>query len=467
MRMIFTLALSLACMAWPGAKAGPPGARVGEIEVFPTPAWVSPGKEFLQTHWDEGKLEEAQAKWRVLQEKGQATGLMIVHRGFVVCEFGDCETPVACHSTRKSFLSAIYGAWIEENGTDIDKLLSTKISDVPLGEIGGIPKPYQAATVRQLMKSSSGIPLPAEDEPKRNVAARTEIPSFPGDRFVYNNWDFNALGTVFRKLAGRDIFQTFGELVAGPVGMQDFDPGEDTQYYPGEGKKKKSLHPAYLFKLSARDRARLGLLYLAGGVWDGKRIIDEDWFRRSLTDTIRVKKGPLDYGYMWWVGVGGQKRYPFPGDRTYSARGNGGQYVFVVPSRDLVIVHARDSGTGTDFDSGLFNEVFHAVADAQKVGLLKQDVSAFSRKCEIRVPELQKEYKVPGVAMAIVDDGKIAWSQVFGVRNADSGEPVTSHTRFEAASMSKPVFVYGVLKLVEQGKLDLNRPLAEDVFAEG
>ena len=76
-----------------------------------------------------------------------------------------------------------------------------------------------------------------------------------------------------------------------------------------------------------------------------------------------------------------------------------------------------------------------------------------------RIPELLKEGSVPGLSLALIRDGKTYWVQGFGVRDAKTGQPVTDDTIFEAASLSKPVFAYGVLKLVDQGKLDLDAPL--------
>lgn len=78
-------------------------------------------------------------------------------------------------------------------------------------------------------------------------------------------------------------------------------------------------------------------------------------------------------------------------------------------------------------------------------------------------PLLMTELHVPGVSIALVKDRKIAWTKSWGVADARSGAPVTGETLFEAASMTKPVFAVSVLKLVEQGKLDLDRPLAEYV----
>jgi CubicO group peptidase (beta-lactamase class C family) len=75
------------------------------------------------------------------------------------------------------------------------------------------------------------------------------------------------------------------------------------------------------------------------------------------------------------------------------------------------------------------------------------------------VPELMKKDGIPGLAVAVIRDGKTTWVHGFGVKEAKTNEPVMENTVFEAASLSKPVFSYGVLKLVEQGKLGLDVPL--------
>jgi CubicO group peptidase (beta-lactamase class C family) len=77
------------------------------------------------------------------------------------------------------------------------------------------------------------------------------------------------------------------------------------------------------------------------------------------------------------------------------------------------------------------------------------------------VPHLLKEGDVPGLSIAIIKDGKIFLNQGFGVMSASSKEPVNDNTVFEAASLSKPVFAYAVLKLVDAGKLDLDKPLVQ------
>lgn len=67
---------------------------------------------------------------------------------------------------------------------------------------------------------------------------------------------------------------------------------------------------------------------------------------------------------------------------------------------------------------------------------------------------------MPGLSIALVRDGKIVWHRGFGVKRAGTKEPVGDGTVYEAASLSKPVFAYAVLKLVDAGKLELDKPLA-------
>ena len=81
------------------------------------------------------------------------------------------------------------------------------------------------------------------------------------------------------------------------------------------------------------------------------------------------------------------------------------------------------------------------------------------QQLEKDIPELMEKDGVPGLSIAVIRGGKTTWVQGFGTKETRTGRPVTDETVFEAASLSKPVFAYGVLKLVEQGKLGLDDPL--------
>ena len=81
-------------------------------------------------------------------------------------------------------------------------------------------------------------------------------------------------------------------------------------------------------------------------------------------------------------------------------------------------------------------------------------------RLENEVPGLMKQGGVPGMSIALIRNGKTVWLYGFGVKDKKTQAPVQTDTIFEAASLSKPVFTYGVLKLVDQGKLDLDAPLS-------
>ncbi|MBV9960479.1 MAG: serine hydrolase [Acidobacteria bacterium] len=95
--------------------------------------------------------------------------------------------------------------------------------------------------------------------------------------------------------------------------------------------------------------------------------------------------------------------------------------------------------------------------DAPLQTKVRQD--ALVARLERDIPQLMREGDVPGLSIALIRGGEVVWHKGFGVKNAETKEPVDDRTIFEAASLSKPVFAYAVMKLVESGRLDLDTPL--------
>lgn len=89
----------------------------------------------------------------------------------------------------------------------------------------------------------------------------------------------------------------------------------------------------------------------------------------------------------------------------------------------------------------------------------KEDLSLLD-DVEKLVPNLMKEFNVPGLSGAIIKGGKTIWNRAFGVKSTESKEPVDLETGFEAASVSKTIFAYAVMKICEKGTLSLDDPLA-------
>ncbi|MGK7872624.1 MAG: serine hydrolase domain-containing protein [Xenococcaceae cyanobacterium] len=94
---------------------------------------------------------------------------------------------------------------------------------------------------------------------------------------------------------------------------------------------------------------------------------------------------------------------------------------------------------------------------------LKTNLSAekIIANLEQQIPALMRKAVIPGLSLAIVRDGKLFWSKGFGVKNRNTKEPTNNNTVFAAASLSKPLFAYAVLKMYERGEIDLDTPLTE------
>jgi CubicO group peptidase (beta-lactamase class C family) len=101
--------------------------------------------------------------------------------------------------------------------------------------------------------------------------------------------------------------------------------------------------------------------------------------------------------------------------------------------------------------------------NAQSGGVADRDVAIAKLRSDI--PSLLKQGNVPGMSIAVIRGGRVFWQHNFGVKNQKSAQPVDDNTVFEAASLSKPVFAYAVLKLVEQGKIGLDEPLTKYLSA--
>jgi len=87
------------------------------------------------------------------------------------------------------------------------------------------------------------------------------------------------------------------------------------------------------------------------------------------------------------------------------------------------------------------------------------DVAELAADLEAFIPTLMSQAHVPGLSVAVIRGGRVVWDGAFGVKNVDTREAVTRDTRFEAASFTKPLFAYSMLKLVDEGVLDLDTPL--------
>lgn len=115
------------------------------------------------------------------------------------------------------------------------------------------------------------------------------------------------------------------------------------------------------------------------------------------------------------------------------------------------------------FFSFSFQGLAQSQAEKEVPLKIEVDKAQFTAELEKKIPQLMEKGLIPGLSIAVIRDGKLFWTRGFGIKDTKTKKPVTEKTVFEAASLSKPVFAYAVLKLVEKGVLDLDKPLMQYV----
>jgi len=292
------------------------------------PCWASPA----DAGWSADAVAEALAYAGTID----TAALMLTVGGRVVFAEGRVADRFNTHSIRKSLLSALIG--IHEADGRID--LEATLSHLGIDDRQGLTDREKLATVLDLLCARSGVYHPSGYESPWMLSIKpARHGAGPGTTWCYNNWDFNALGTIFRRATGADIFADFHARIAGPLGMEDFRPDRDGTYID----LPDSLHPAYPFRMTARDLARFGQLFLDDGCHGGRRILPEGWVAASTAPVSEAGHSGA-YGYMWWVARQGifypHARVP---EGTYAAKGAGGHVVLVMPALDAVLVHRVDT----------------------------------------------------------------------------------------------------------------------------
>jgi len=323
----------------PPVLASAPAQRAA---VYPTGEWGRVADPAAAGYCQAG-LDAATAKARAMA----TTSATVVVGGRVLWDYGDQAFVSYLASVRKSILAMMFGKYVAAGTVSVNKSMKAlNITDVQ----GLLPR-EQEATVLDLLAARSGVYHPAANAASAAGGDTVGTPPgrgtvAPGAYFLYNNWDFNALGTIFEQETGQNIYDAFQADFATPMQLQDFR--RDAQRKSNN--PARSVHPAYHFYLSSRDMARLGLLMLRGGDWAGKPLVPRDWVRRMVTPVTRVgdmnpddfRTGPFGYGLLWWIWDGDANRGPYRG--AYTGIGAVGQFLTILPELDMVVAHKTRQG---------------------------------------------------------------------------------------------------------------------------
>ena len=284
--------------------------------------------------WSAEGLERVRAQ----SDSLNSAAFMLVTDGRVVAAWGDTTHLYRIHSIRKSIMSALYGIYVDLGVIDT----AATLAQLGIEEVVPLTPQELSARVVDLLRARSGVYIPAASEVQSMADARPARHShLPNTFWYYNNWDFNVLGTIFRQQTGDEIYAAFDTLIAKPIGMRDFDPS--LARYPTT---ETSLHSGYAIRMSTRDLARFGQLYLQRGCWSGRQVIPAEWVAASTTAfSLTGEEGSKSgYGFMFWVTAEGEEGgIPRP---SYTMSGAGGQRVTVFPQLNTVVVHRMDTDEG-------------------------------------------------------------------------------------------------------------------------
>lgn len=297
-------------------------------------------------------LPEEVASWI---EERSVTSLLVLHEGQVVHESYHLGTAPddrrISWSVAKSFLSALMGSLVDD-GTIPD--LDVPVTDyVP--SLAGTA--YDGATIRDVLQMSSGVTFDEDyldyhsdiNRMGRVVALGRALDDFTagltetdgpaGEEWQYVSIDTHVIGMVIRGATGRDIPSLLSERIIAPLGM------ESALYYITDGEGVAFVLGG--LNMTTRDYARLGMMFLRDGAWNGQQILSTQWVTESTTASANTDPGEIGYGYQWWIPVGAE-----PGQ--FMARGIYGQYVYVDQVNDVVIATTgadrqfRDPGVNED-----------------------------------------------------------------------------------------------------------------------
>jgi CubicO group peptidase (beta-lactamase class C family) len=420
---------------------------------YPGATWASVQPE--EHHWSSAKLSDA---WLYAQAIGSGA-VLVIDDGVVVGQWGAVDRKWPCYAIRRVFLSGLYGIAVADGQIDVQKNLDQLgIDDLP----PNLSAEEKQATILDLLKCRSGIYHPAvSDTPEMKTHRPSRGSHPPGTFWLYNNWDINVLGTIYEQATKRSVFTGFDRLLALPLQMEDFDVAHDTRY----SRDSISVHPAEMFRMSSRDMARFGLLYLRHGRWAGnKQIIPANWIDQSIHPYSQV--GSIGgFGYLWATALNGDF-IPFVdlGDDAFGIEGSHGHYLMVAPALNLVIVHrcADDSGD-QDVTRAEFGHLLELILSARTNIPTTAEVPG-ARDANPRFAAIvQKavEKALDGNIDAAAYSPKFAekltespaWKRILEFREATQGHPVDALRIYRIANYAKESYYY-------LEALAGNRPLA-------
>jgi CubicO group peptidase (beta-lactamase class C family) len=329
--MLAAITLAACAAASPATPVAPATAIIPTSVPRPAPPepdyWPTDG---WRTATPESQGVEA-AMPAKLQDEIAARGvplhsLLIIRNGYLVSEtyYGsyDAETEHDLWSVTKSVIATLVG--IAQGRGDIGDVHTPIVKLLP----GKVDPQKGAITLEHLLTMTSGLGW-VESDPTFSVLYRSrdwvefllDLPMArkAGAAFSYCSGCSHLLSAIVAKGTGENPEAVARRDLFGPLGIRDYQWETDPSGLPIGG---------WGLRLTPRDMAKLGFLYLHQGQWEGKQILPADWVAAATSKHTNTD-GELGYGYQWWT-------YPRWG--AYAALGRDGQTIWVAPEYDLIVV---------------------------------------------------------------------------------------------------------------------------------
>ena len=275
-------------------------------------------------------------------------------------------------SVTKSIISTLVGIAIGEGKIPgVDATLAQLLPDHAEGMTPGVAR----ITLEQLLTMTAGLAddLPSSDDAVASILTKQALA--PGTEFSYANNGAHLVAAILVEATGIPLLEYARARLFDPLGIPTHptdqptftdwndltDPSGFGWYVDPQGINLGGLG----ISLRAQDMAKIGLLYLDHGAWQGQQVVPADWVTTATTEHVPLEPGvegfapagEVGYGYLWWTSC-------VDGDAAFSANGSFGQRILVVPNRSLVVVTQANFASATrDWAPGdtALNDAFNSL----------------------------------------------------------------------------------------------------------
>jgi CubicO group peptidase (beta-lactamase class C family) len=305
----------------------PDASPAAEEEIFwPTTGWRTspPEEQGMDAATLARMVEEAKA------QKLDLDSLLVIRNGYIIHEtyFGSqsANQKHVQYSVTKSFISTLIGIALERGS--IERIEKPVLDFFPGLEIQNPDPRKEKMTLEDLLTMRSGLLWNDSDQDFENLFRSADWVQYmfdlplmqtPGTVFTYCSGCTNLLSAILQKATGMTALDYARENLFGPLGITDLR---------WESNPAGTSIGGWGLYITPRDMAKLGYLYLHGGMWDGAQVVPAEWVSEA-TRKHTSTGGNLGYGYQWWT---------YPKWDAYAALGRDGQTIFVIPESDLIVV---------------------------------------------------------------------------------------------------------------------------------